>query len=209
MPSHPGAQRQQPRNADQMVALLKQAATRQLILNGFAGLSIQRIVAEAGVSKGALFHHFPSKNHLIAAAFGDLLVLFEQELSQLGHMLRRGEIGQTEFVRKVVETFVSDMFIGSMEIALAIRVEPDLSELVSEAVQDWRAGLNAFWIGTFELDLPPDATRTHWAMASNLLRGHAFTSTFGVEPDAREKFVVAFEHLILSKAIIKKIAGPT
>ena len=34
------APRAQARNADQMVELLKQAATRQLILNGFAGLSI-------------------------------------------------------------------------------------------------------------------------------------------------------------------------
>lgn len=208
MPSLPSAQRLQPRNADQMVALLKQAATRQLILNGFAGLSIQRIVAEAGVSKGALFHHFPTKNHLIAAAFGDLLATFEQELNQLGQRLRRNEIGQTDFVRHVVETFASDMFIGSMEIALAIRVEPDLSELVSEAVHKWRVGLNAFWTATFSLDLPPEAARTHWAMASNLLRGHAFTSTFGVEPDAREKFIIAFEHLILSKAVVKKTASP-
>ena len=203
------APRAQARNADQMVELLKQAATRQLILNGFAGLSIQRIVSEAGVSKGALFHHFPTKNHLIAAAFGDLLRTFEQELSNLGSQLRKGEIGRTAFVRHVVETFASDMFIGSMEIALAIRVEPDLSELVADSVNSWRAGLNAFWTDTFALDLPPEEGRTHWAMASNLLRGHAFTSTFGVEPDAREKFILAFEQLILSKAAIKKAANPT
>lgn len=200
------ADRLQARNADQMVQLLKQAATRQLILNGFSGLSIQRIIAEAGVSKGALFHHFPTKNHVIAAAFGDLLRNFKQELDGFGAALRDGTIGRTEFVRHVVETFASDMFIGSMEIALAIRVEPDLSELVAEAVQVWRDGLNAFWTDTFELGLPPDQERVHWAMASNLLRGHAFTSTFGVEPGAREKFILGFEDLMLSKAVIKKAA---
>jgi len=105
-----------------------------------------------------------------------------------------------------VETFASDLFIGSMEIALAIRVEPDLSELVAEAVERWRHGLNAFWTETFDLGLPPDQERVHWAMASNLLRGHAFTSTFGVQPEAREKFIHGFEDLMLSKAVIEKAA---
>jgi AcrR family transcriptional regulator len=200
------APRAQARNADQMVQLLKQSATRQLILNGFAGLSIQRIVAEAGVSKGALFHHFPTKNHLIAAAFADLLTTFKMELDDLGLQLRRGEISRSAFVRGVVETFASDMFIGSMEIALAIRVEPDLSELVADAVTVWREGLSRFWTDTFALDLPADQVGGHWAMASNLLRGHAFTSTFGVEPEARSNFVSAFEDLILSKAVVKKAA---
>jgi len=206
MPNSPIDPRPPGRNADQMVMVLKKAATRQLILNGFSGLSIQRIVAEAGVSKGALFHHFPTKNHLIAAAFADLLVSFETELGGFGARLRQGEIGRTQFARHVVETFASDLFIGSMEIALAIRVEPELSELVADAVQTWRAGLNAFWIETFDLGLPPDEERVHWAMASNLLRGHAFTSTFGVEPGAREKFILGFEELMLSKAVVKNAA---
>jgi AcrR family transcriptional regulator len=206
MPTAEPSQRHQARNADQMIQVLKQAATRQLILNGFSGLSIQRIIAEAGVSKGALFHHFPTKNHVIAAAFEDLLISFKQELDGFGASLRRGEIMRQQFARHVVETFASDLFIGSMEIALAIRVEPDLSELVAEAVERWRHGLNAFWTETFDLGLPPDQERVHWAMASNLLRGHAFTSTFGVQPEAREKFILGFEDLMLSKAVIKKAA---
>lgn len=36
---------------------------------GHAGTSISAICARAGLSRGALLHHFPTKNHLLAAAF--------------------------------------------------------------------------------------------------------------------------------------------
>ncbi|WP_068406723.1 TetR/AcrR family transcriptional regulator [Labrenzia sp. OB1] len=193
------------RNSDLTVHELKAATTEQLINQGLSGLSIKPILDKAGVSRGALFHHFPTKNHLIAAAFADLLQSFSEALHQSGSDLRSGRIDVSAFVEQVVETFVSDMFIGSMEIALGIRVEPDLSELVKEAVEEWRVSLAAFWNETFELKgMDTAAAAQHWAMASNLLRGHAFTSTYGVEPGARLAFCKSFEKLILNEAVIKK-----
>lgn len=52
------------------------AATRERILDGaerlvlehgLAATTVDAILAEAGASKGAFFHHFPSKNHLARA----------------------------------------------------------------------------------------------------------------------------------------------
>lgn len=198
------------RNSEKTIAALKAAMTKQLIEKGFAGLSLQPVLAEAGISKGAMFHHFPTKSHLVAAAFSDLLALFAERISDLGAQLRAGEISQTVYVDGLVATFVSDMFIGSMEIALRIRVEPELSDLVAVAVDKWREDLEGSWMETFDLcDRPASEARWHWAMASNLLRGHAFTSTFGVTPEARSKFIQEFEHLILRQAVIKKTAEPT
>ncbi len=40
-------------------------AARSLILNhGFAGTTVDAVIEQAGVSKGAFFHYFPSKNDL-------------------------------------------------------------------------------------------------------------------------------------------------
>lgn len=193
------------RNTDLTVSELKAAATEQLIAQGFSGLSIKPIIDKAGVSRGALFHHFPTKNHLIAAAFGDLLVSFARELHRSGAELRAGKITLDAFVQDVVETFASDLFIGSMEIALGIRVEVELADLVAEAVDDWRQSLSAFWHDTFELPgMDKPAADQHWTMASNLLRGHAFTSTYGVEAGARAAFCKSFQKLILKEAVIRK-----
>lgn len=196
------------RDSSHTVALLKAAATEQLIASGFSGMSIKPILDKAGISRGGLFHHFPTKNHLIAAAFRDLLVDFANALANSGAELRRGDIDLETFVRQTVDTFCSDMFIGSIEISLGIRVEPELTALVADAVIEWRQALAAFWTDTFDLPgLSEAEQKQHWAMASNLLRGHAFTSTYGVEAGAREAFCQSFEKLILDQAQVKPDAG--
>lgn len=46
---------------------LLDAAERLVLSHGFAGTSVDAILAEAGVTKGAFFHHFPSKAALAHA----------------------------------------------------------------------------------------------------------------------------------------------
>jgi AcrR family transcriptional regulator len=62
------------------------AATRQALVTaarrrfgtlGFAGTSLDDVVADAGVTKGALYHHFRNKEHLFLAVYDEV----EGELS--------------------------------------------------------------------------------------------------------------------------------
>ncbi|WP_136661203.1 TetR/AcrR family transcriptional regulator [Nitratireductor sp. XY-223] len=192
------------RDAERTIALLKRATVGQLITNGYAGLSILPILKKAGVSRGALFHHFPTKDHLIAAAFGDLLVEFAGQLHEIASRLRKGEITLEEFVSETGDTIASDLFVGCMEIALGIRAELTLSSLVQEAVADWRQSLFEFWDNTFELPGYDQEQRSdHWAMASNVLRGYAFSTSFGAAPQARERLMRGFPKLFLEAAVIR------
>ncbi|EYF01792.1 TetR/AcrR family transcriptional regulator [Chondromyces apiculatus] len=45
---------------------------------GVAGLSLQEVAETAGVTKGGLLHHFPSKQALVEAIFDDLMQAFEE-----------------------------------------------------------------------------------------------------------------------------------
>lgn len=47
---------------------LVEAALRLFDRHGFHGVAIERILAEAGVAKMTLYHHFPSKDALVLAA---------------------------------------------------------------------------------------------------------------------------------------------
>lgn len=47
---------------------LLEAAVKLIRAQGFAGTSVDQLCAEAGVTKGAFFHHFPSKEALGVAA---------------------------------------------------------------------------------------------------------------------------------------------
>lgn len=52
---------------------LLEAAFDEFYLNGFQGSSLKRIAGAAGVTKGALFHHFPDKRTLGLAVVDDVV----------------------------------------------------------------------------------------------------------------------------------------
>ncbi|MFK8081393.1 MAG: TetR/AcrR family transcriptional regulator [Granulosicoccus sp.] len=192
------------RDADRTISLLKQATIEQLISNGFAGLSIIPILKKAGVSRGALFHHFESKDKLIAAAFDDILKEFASRMHEISHRLRNGNINQEEFVSQIGDAFASDLFIASMEMSLGIRAEHSLSEAVNDAIANWRMELLAFWTNTFDIPgLTPAEQTTHWAIASNALRGHGFTTSFGLEASAIEHMQSGFYKIFLKGVTVK------
>ena len=74
-------------------AALVDAARRLFAEHGFAGVGTESIVAAAGVSRGALYHHFADKTELFAAVFEAV----EQEVSDRIATAAVDE-GSTEFV---------------------------------------------------------------------------------------------------------------
>ena len=54
---------------------LLSAATRLFAARGFEGTSVQEIVSAAGVTKGAMYHYFDSKDDLLKEIYGRVLRL--------------------------------------------------------------------------------------------------------------------------------------
>ncbi|MEF2279887.1 TetR/AcrR family transcriptional regulator [Deinococcus sp. YIM 134068] len=70
------------RNSEATRAALLSAAATVLQAQG-AGLSLDAVAREAGVSKGGLLHHFPSREALLDALALDLLARFERRVEAL------------------------------------------------------------------------------------------------------------------------------
>jgi TetR/AcrR family transcriptional repressor of nem operon len=56
-----------PRDGSATKAKILDAAQRLLLEHGYGGTSIDQVIAAAGITKGAFFHHFKSKNDLAQA----------------------------------------------------------------------------------------------------------------------------------------------
>ena len=54
-------------------ARILQVAMEEIHIHGFQGVSINKIVEKAGVTKGALFHHFKGKNELGYAVVDEII----------------------------------------------------------------------------------------------------------------------------------------
>jgi AcrR family transcriptional regulator len=74
MPNHPfkrpgKARRTQVERSKSTIALLVEAARQQFAAKGYAETSIDNVLEAAGVTRGALYHHFATKSELFRAVF--------------------------------------------------------------------------------------------------------------------------------------------
>jgi len=86
----------QPRDASRTREMIFQACGRILTHEGLTNLTLEAVAAEAGLSKGGLLYHFPTKKDLIEALFEHhnqkfetrLEALLEEETDDAGAWLR-------------------------------------------------------------------------------------------------------------------------
>lgn len=65
--------RAEPRDADATRARLLDVAFAEIYANGFQGLRVDALLEKAGLTKGAFYHHFPSKQALGLAVIDEVL----------------------------------------------------------------------------------------------------------------------------------------
>ncbi len=70
------------RNPEETRARLLQAATRIIVEHGVDAFTLEAVAQAAGTSKGALLHHFASKETLILDLIVHVLAVFETEMEQ-------------------------------------------------------------------------------------------------------------------------------
>ncbi|MDO5618239.1 TetR/AcrR family transcriptional regulator [Kocuria sp.] len=80
---HRGSERVQRRRDRRRAQILAQA-TRVLIAHGYQGLHLEDVAERADIAKATLYHYYPSKDALVAAALNNI---FDQVMARLRHRL--------------------------------------------------------------------------------------------------------------------------
>jgi len=107
------------------------AAVACLVESGYAGATTLRIQARAGVSRGRLLHHFPSRDALLVAASRHLATERLRSAGERIRLLSRGLADAQQLDRAVElmwETFSEPHFWAAVELWTAARTHPDLRE---------------------------------------------------------------------------------
>lgn len=122
-----------------MRARLCAAAARRLAELGYNRTSIAQVVDEAGVSPGALLHHFPAKEDLIAATAAYLL-----DRSVKWFARAKAGIGIRRAFADVIrrswrEQFQSAEYAALLEILVAARTDGALARRIEPLLDAWRA----------------------------------------------------------------------
>ena len=116
---------------DAMRGKLLDATVECLCASGYSGMSTNQVVRTAGVSRGALAHHFPTKADLVAAAAESLVDRWADQFRA-----RFGGLTPDQRTPEVALDVLWSMyeepgFVALIELTVAARSDPDLRSVLS------------------------------------------------------------------------------
>ncbi len=152
---------------------LIEATIRCIIKYGYADTTTPRVAAEAGLSRGAMLHHFENGPALIRAA---IAYLHEKRLRAFKRSVSALPAGDHHrmALRTYWQQVTHPMSIAFYELVLAARTDMALAEILLPAQQEFQAQWNALAVDLFP-DWQKDRHKFELALAlcQNTLEGMA------------------------------------
>jgi AcrR family transcriptional regulator len=153
---------------------LMNAAIKVLLEQGYGRLTTKEVARVAGVSNGALMHHFASKAELVVAATA---MVYEEAI------IRGQRVANTVNAdQKPIEGYLSDClsvyfewpFIAALETIMVARTDPDLMEKILPVMKRYRTICDDIWISVFmRTGLTHQKASLLLNLTLNLVRGMA------------------------------------
>jgi len=163
---------------------IKSEKTRSVILEaavdcfyelGFSNTTTEKIAKRAGVSRGAMLHHFPSRIDLVRAAVDYLnqkrLELFEQQELLINEGAEHSRI--SEGIDAYWEQLHSPLFTVYHELQVAARTDTDLRDVLDNSADEFDASWGKVAYKVFPDLALSEAFDTANALTMYLLEGMA------------------------------------
>lgn len=196
-------------------------ATRLFAERGFDGTALQEIADAVGVSKPAVLHYFPSKEHIRDAVLEGFLAHWKEALPRLVFATPTG-LGRLEAIFGAVRRFFADDPDRARLILREMLDRPDaVRALLRDAVRPWLAAIAEFIRagqagGTHHPDLDPEAYLIQMlqlviaAGASNAVLPIALDDDLGKARDRsdRELDRIARTALFVSRDAVASVKTP-
>jgi len=112
---------------------INDATIHSLVEKGYSATTTSAVCAGAGVSRGALTHHFASKQEMMISAVAHLSEVSEHRLSASARSLPDGPDRTRAVIEMLWDSFTSDLFYASLELWNAARTDPALHEALYAA----------------------------------------------------------------------------
>jgi Transcriptional regulator len=122
------------------------AAVECLVEDGYAGATTLRIQARAGVSRGRLLHHFPSRDQLLVAASRHLATERLRRTAERIRCIAGGLTGAQRLDRAIElmwETFSEPHFWAAVELWTAARTNEELRSTLLPQEREVGAAIRA------------------------------------------------------------------
>lgn len=167
---------------------LLDATVRCLVTHGYAGTTTQRIQDEAGVSRGALLHHFASKSELLVAAIHHIADRRLVDFTDLVADLDDGPGALEQLVAAIRSVMTGPPFQAALELWAASRTDDRLHEALLPAERRLGRALRELFDEHCGI-ADPDAARTAFESLMALVRGLELTRNMRADQTVADRVV--------------------
>jgi AcrR family transcriptional regulator len=127
---------------------LLDAATKLIRQKGFGGLRTIEVARIAGVSRGALMHHFPSKHALVVAVLTYVNEVTFAQSTRRAQLARSSSDPIAEIIKDAQDFFLGDYFFIELAIAMSDDSTRRLRRETHQFTRQTRFSIEAAWLDT-------------------------------------------------------------
>lgn len=203
----PDGRRPQAERSAEMKKRLLDAAFEVLRDNGFTDFASAEVAKRAGVTRGAIIHHFPNKNDLLEATMEHV---FREALSKsvnLANSVKRVQEPVVAIINDASSFYFSDYFYVALDMAMSTAKDPDFKLRSRSLIRNYREKTEDEWIDVLVDQgwAKEKADDIVW-MTVALLRGAAIRALWRNEPEKIKRAMKIWSEL--AKSYLGKSASP-
>ncbi len=166
-----------------------EAAVESLATRGWEASSVSVIAADVGASRGALQHHFPTREDLIIAA---LDYVFEQQAERVQTVtvpdIDGGE-RVAHVLRTIVDLYVGMLFKAALQVWTAAAAGPALRDRIVPLERRFGSGVHAMTVRLLDVDDADPHVRSLIQATLDLARGLALADVLTDDSRRRSRIV--------------------
>jgi AcrR family transcriptional regulator len=202
----PGRRTQAERRTATRSALVR-ATVDSLVELGYARTTTQEVQSRAGVSRGALTHHFTAKAELVLAAMDHLYEEFSGSVRKAAAALPDDPAARIRLgVELIWERFHGPLFVASMELWTAARTDAELRAALLPHERRLGAQLRELSVEVFgERVARHPASEAVYQVLLTSMRGQAMT--YALQPDAPRTTPHLQHWLAIAEAFGRPLSG--
>lgn len=165
------------------------AAVSSLIEQGTARTTTLEVQRRAGVSRGALLHHFPTLAQLLSATIGELVRRNEASVQESLLKLKGANDPIERAIRVLAVATAQPAYLAELELWVVARTDPELHASLLEAEKLARMESERVMKSLFSSSNEQPAQAAVVAMTLEFLRGLAVSGVLRNSPVRRQQMI--------------------
>lgn len=198
-PSSKNSTRTQAQRSETTRQLLLEAAIKVLIEKGYAGFRTADVALAAGISRGALTHHFPTKDELVLAALEHVFRKAADQGKRKARQVRTVDDAIAALLADSKAFFFSDLFLIAVDLTILGGREFPAAERIRDMSRTYRLPLEAAWLDALvALGVPSKSAEDLLWLTISIVRGLAVRRLLANEPRRFERLLALWREMVVN-----------